>query len=184
MSPRAVVVAHGEVMVAEGIAAALARFPSIVPIGIATTAADGERRGERADAVVLDQGLPGADAAAGRLRRKGVRVVLMGGTPDEDEGVRVTTREPVASLAAALAPNVPFTPRTVELTARERQVMALVAHGMPAKQVARHLGISPRTVEHHQERVRRKLGAPNQAAAVRMVTESIGEMEAWVPTSI
>jgi DNA-binding NarL/FixJ family response regulator len=169
MSPRAVVVAHGEVMVAEGIAAALARFPSIVPIGIATTAADGERRGERADAVVLDQGLPGADAAAGRLRRK---------------GVRVTTREPVASLAAALAPNVPFTPRTVELTARERQVMALVAHGMPAKQVARHLGISPRTVEHHQERVRRKLGAPNQAAAVRMVTESIGEMEAWVPTSI
>ncbi len=184
MTPRAVVVAHGEVMVAEGIAAALARFPAIMPIAIATTAADGERRGERADAVVLDHRLPGADAAAVRLRRKGVRVVFMGGTAKEDEGFRVTTKEPVASLAAALAPNAAPERSVPELTARERQVMALVAHGLPAKQVARHLGISPRTVEHHQERIRRKLGAPNQAAAVRMVLSSGGGIEAWEPTSI
>jgi DNA-binding CsgD family transcriptional regulator len=37
------------------------------------------------------------------------------------------------------------------------------------KQVARHLGISPKTVEQHKTRIFAKLGVPNQAAAVRMV---------------
>ena len=37
---------------------------------------------------------------------------------------------------------------------------------MAAKQIAGALGISLKTVEHHKTRAFRKLGVPNQAAAV------------------
>jgi HD-GYP domain-containing protein (c-di-GMP phosphodiesterase class II) len=51
------------------------------------------------------------------------------------------------------------------LTAREREVLALVAQGMPNKAVARELGISPKTVGNHVERVYSKLGVTNRAGA-------------------
>lgn len=170
MTPRSVVVAHRAAMVAEGIAAALARFPSIVPIAVATNAADGERAGERADAIALDQYLDGVEATALRLQRKGVRVVFLGddnGTGEEGEHVRVSTRSPVASLASALVPGVPERRASHQLTQRERQILALVAEGMSGKQVARNLGISPKTVEQHKTRIYAKLGVRNQTAAVR-----------------
>lgn len=167
MSARAVVVAHRESLAAEGIAAALAQYPSLVPVGVATTAADAIRHGERADAVAIDERLPGADMAAARLRRCGVRVVVLGeGPSDEDGGVRVPAHSSVASLAAALAPGLrPLRPSRL-LTPREREVLSLAAKGMAAKQIARALEISPKTVEQHKTRLYRKLGVPNQAAAV------------------
>lgn len=167
MIPRAVVVAHRETLVAEGIAAALTRYPWIVPVAVATSAAEGERWGERADAVALDQRLPGAEPAAGRLRRKGVRVVLLGEGGGDDDGIRVSTRAPVASLASALVPGVVARrPAPARLTPREREILALVARGLAGKQVARQLGISPKTVERHKTRIFAKLGVPNQTAAV------------------
>jgi DNA-binding CsgD family transcriptional regulator len=39
---------------------------------------------------------------------------------------------------------------------------------MAAKQVARHLGISPKTVERHKGHIFAKLGVSNQAAAVHV----------------
>jgi DNA-binding NarL/FixJ family response regulator len=42
-----------------------------------------------------------------------------------------------------------------------------VSRGLAGKQVARHLGISPKTVERHKTRIFAKLGVANQAAAVR-----------------
>jgi DNA-binding NarL/FixJ family response regulator len=174
MRQRAVVVAHRAAMVAEGLAAALARFPGIVPVAVATTAAEGVRYGERADAVAIDERLEGADDAARALRRRGVRVVLIGEasgeepSDEENGGVRVSARSPVASLAWALAPGVPSPGRgAAALSRREREVLALVASGMPAKQVARQLGISPKTVEQHKSRIFSKLGVRNQVAAVR-----------------
>ncbi len=180
MTARSVVVVHGEAMLAEGIAAALSRYSVIVPVGIATTVADGERRGERADAVVLDERLPGAHEAAGRLRRKGVRVVLLGSAGRHAHGKGLTTQDPVDSLASAIVPweNVPEVRRT--LTAREGEVLSLVARGLSGKLVARHLGISARTVEHHMARIRRKLGAPNATAAVTMAMAGArGRIEGW-----
>lgn len=46
-----------------------------------------------------------------------------------------------------------------ELTAREREVAALVMQGLTAKQIGRALGISPRTVEIYRARLIRKYGA-------------------------
>jgi DNA-binding NarL/FixJ family response regulator len=166
MIARAVVVAHREIMVAEGISAALGRYPGIVPLATATTASEAERLGTRAQAVAIDPALPGAEGVARRLRRSGVRVVFLGDARD-DEGVRVPTSSPVAALAAALVPETRRARSTRGgLTAREGEILRLVAKGLLGKQVATQLGISPKTVERHKTRIFAKLGVPNQAAAV------------------
>ena len=54
------------------------------------------------------------------------------------------------------------------LTARERQVMALVASGLMNKQVAQELSISEVTVKMHRGSVMRKLGARSVATLARM----------------
>lgn len=54
------------------------------------------------------------------------------------------------------------------LTEREREVLQLVARGQHAKEIARELGISPRTVEVHKARIMAKLGARNVAELVRL----------------
>jgi DNA-binding CsgD family transcriptional regulator len=51
------------------------------------------------------------------------------------------------------------------LTARESQVLALVAEGLRNAEIARRLFLSPRTVEHHVTAIRRKLGADTRVAA-------------------
>jgi len=51
------------------------------------------------------------------------------------------------------------------LSARERDVLELVAAGLPTKQVARKLGLSPNTVKHHVAAIFRKLGSRTRAEA-------------------
>ena len=58
--------------------------------------------------------------------------------------------------------------RVRALTARERQVMALLVQGAPNKIVAVELGISIKTVEIHRSRVMRKMAAGSLAELVRM----------------
>jgi RNA polymerase sigma factor (sigma-70 family) len=55
------------------------------------------------------------------------------------------------------------------LTAREREVMALIAAGLMNKQVAIKLGISAVTVKVHRHNLMAKLGARSVAELVRMV---------------
>ncbi len=49
--------------------------------------------------------------------------------------------------------------RYARLTPREREVLAQVIAGRTSKEIARALGISPRTVETHRSRIMEKLGA-------------------------
>ena len=53
------------------------------------------------------------------------------------------------------------------LTSREREVLDHAAKGLHAKEIARALGISARTVEVHKSRIMSKLGARNVAELVR-----------------
>ena len=178
---RSIVVAHRETMVAEGIAAALNAYPGILSIGVATTAADGERWGEHADALAMDRRLPGAELAAARLQRKGVRVVWLGGSAAQRDGVVVSLRARIASLASALVPDVDGRTTSVGcLTPREREVLLLAARGLAAKQIAKRLGISAKTVERHKTKIFAKLGVPNQTAAVSLaLSEGLQVGEAW-----
>ena len=185
MQSRGVVVAHRETMVAEGIAAALSRYHHLVPLAAVTSVRELEVWAGRADAIALDPYLQGASEAAAKFRRRGVRVVFLGGST-EDDGIRVSTKMPVSSLASALAPDAtPNGASASRLTCRQQEILALVARGLPGKQVARHLGISPKTVEHHKARIFAKLGVANQTAAVSLaLSESLSRSQMWSPSSI
>jgi DNA-binding NarL/FixJ family response regulator len=54
-----------------------------------------------------------------------------------------------------------------ELSAREREVLQLLAEGKSMKEVAAVLGISPRTVEFHKYRIMELLGAKTNAELVQ-----------------
>lgn len=54
------------------------------------------------------------------------------------------------------------------LTAREREVLAVAAEGLTAKQMARRLGIGERTVTTHLYHIYQKLGANGRVAAVTL----------------
>jgi len=183
VNARTVVVAHREVMVAEGIAAALGAYPAIVPTAVATSAEEAQSQGERADAVALDQRLSGAEMVAARLRRQGVRVVLIGNGHHDDEQIRISTRSSVAALAAALVPGAERRASLRSLTPRQHEILSLVAGGLPAKKVARQLGISQKTVEHHKARIFAKLNVANQTEAVS-VAMGVGGSPTWSRSSI
>ncbi len=55
------------------------------------------------------------------------------------------------------------------LTARESQVLQLVADGCPNKKIAAELGISIKTVEKHRQQVMNKLGIHHTAGLTRFV---------------
>jgi len=54
------------------------------------------------------------------------------------------------------------------LTAREVQVLELLAEGLPNKSIAVRLGISDQTVKFHVASIAGKLGAANRTDAVRL----------------
>ncbi len=58
------------------------------------------------------------------------------------------------------------------LTARQRDVLALLKQGLPNKQIAARMGIQEVTVKLHLSKVFRKLGATNRTEAVRIAMES------------
>lgn len=58
--------------------------------------------------------------------------------------------------------------RLATLTEREREVLQHVARGLHAKEIARALAISPRTVEVHKARIMTKLDVRNVAELVRL----------------
>jgi DNA-binding NarL/FixJ family response regulator len=58
--------------------------------------------------------------------------------------------------------------RREPLTAREVQVLELLAEGLPNKAIAARLGISDQTVKFHVAAISGKLGAANRTEAVRL----------------
>ncbi|MGH2791287.1 MAG: helix-turn-helix transcriptional regulator [Actinomycetota bacterium] len=162
-------VAHREPLVADGLAAALGALLGLSDTWTASSAEGVLGAADRAQAVVLDEQLPGSRHLGGVLARRGIHVVVLGETEAGPE-VRVSTSSSLAALADAIAPGTGQRNSTTHnLTEREQQILTLVARGMAGKQVARHLGISPKTVEHHKTRIFSKLGVPNQTAAACLV---------------
>ncbi|HEX4833773.1 MAG TPA: response regulator transcription factor [Trebonia sp.] len=71
--------------------------------------------------------------------------------------------------AAALKPS--FDPELDQLTAREREVLRLIAQGYTYKEIARELYISVKTVETHVSSVLRKLQLSSRHQLTRWATE-------------
>ena len=73
-------------------------------------------------------------------------------------------------------------PRTVgELTAREDEVLGLVALGMSNAEIARTLVISEKTAGHHVSRILTKLGVRNRAEAAAYAVHSESSRRARSP---
>jgi HD-GYP domain-containing protein (c-di-GMP phosphodiesterase class II) len=61
--------------------------------------------------------------------------------------------------------------RPAGLTAREAEILTLLARGLLNKEIARRLGIAPKTVGNHVEHIYAKLGVSSRAAAGLFATE-------------
>jgi HD-GYP domain-containing protein (c-di-GMP phosphodiesterase class II) len=90
----------------------------------------------------------GQDAQAGKLPPEAVQAVL--------------------TAAGQTAPPVPVPDG---LSERECEVLGLIARGMATKQAARQLGISPKTCDHHIQRLYRKTGLSTRAGATLYALE-------------
>jgi DNA-binding CsgD family transcriptional regulator len=73
-----------------------------------------------------------------------------------------------AGLVVPRGPRKHTRSNTAGLTARELEVLALLADGLTNAQLADRLFLSEKTVDHHVSSVLRKLGEPNRAAAAAM----------------
>ncbi|MDR7375730.1 DNA-binding NarL/FixJ family response regulator [Rhodoferax ferrireducens] len=60
------------------------------------------------------------------------------------------------------------------LTARETEVLALVAQGLTSKAIARALDIDSRTVDAHRANIRQRFGLDSSAALLRFAMENCG----------
>jgi DNA-binding NarL/FixJ family response regulator len=114
-----------------------------------------------------------------------MRVILVGTAAQRQrlrvelpEGLEVIAEAPSLSAARALDLGADAflvaqsgdadEPRLVEpLTARELQVLTLLANGLPNKQIAKDLAVSEETVKFHLASIFGKLGASNRTDAVR-----------------
>jgi DNA-binding CsgD family transcriptional regulator len=94
-------------------------------------------------------GALGAEVMAGRLDADAVTAVLN-----------------AAGQRARARPRLP-----AGLTAREAEVLQLLARGHPNKEIARRLVLSPKTVSNHLERVYSKLQVSSRAAATLYATQ-------------
>ncbi len=78
-----------------------------------------------------------------------------------DALLRAASRNRPRALKASRAPG-----EALPLSAREREVLALLAHGHATKNIAHLLGISSHTVKAHVESIFAKFGATTRAEAV------------------
>lgn len=79
-----------------------------------------------------------------------------------------------AAVLRSLGVTAPPGPRQgTVLSARERDVLGLLAHGLSNRQIAERLFLSPRTVGHHVSSILRKLGLHSRSQAAAYVSRSL-----------
>jgi DNA-binding NarL/FixJ family response regulator len=154
----------------------------------------------RPDVLLLDINMPGGSALAAisqlLVEQRDLRVVVLT-MHDEPEFLRAalaagavgyvlkasTHSRLIAALEAAVAgrmyvdPSFPAglpaapEPNDVVLSARERQVLALLAAGLTYRDAAEQLHVGTRTVESHRRRIAEKLGLRTRADLLRYSLE-------------
>ncbi|MEU9848109.1 response regulator transcription factor [Streptomyces sp. NPDC047985] len=129
------------------------------------------RRGSRARVLVLttydtdSDTLPAIEAGAtGYLLKDAPRDELFHAVRAAAEGRTVLSPAVASRLVSRV--RTPSAPRNEPLSAREREVLALVAKGTSNRAIAAELFISEATVKTHLTHVFAKLGAKDRAAAV------------------
>jgi FixJ family two-component response regulator len=91
--------------------------------------------------------------------------------PFDGEQLIAAVEAALAGQQTARAPAGPPASSRSPLSAREREVMALMVNGLHNRGIAEELHISPRTVEVHKARVMEKLGVKSLVDLVRLVDQ-------------
>uniref|UniRef100_A0AAU3GWC7 Response regulator transcription factor n=1 Tax=Streptomyces sp. NBC_01401 TaxID=2903854 RepID=A0AAU3GWC7_9ACTN len=162
----------------EGVARALALDPDVVLMDLRMPGGGGvdairelSRRGARARVLVLttydtdSDTLPAIEAGAtGYLLKDAPREELFTAVRAASEGRTVLSPAVASRLVTAV--RTPPAPAGATLSAREREVLVLVARGTSNREIARELFISEATVKTHLTHLYAKLGVKDRAAAV------------------
>ena len=146
----------------------------------------------RPDVVVMDLAMPGMDgvdatrriladrpeariviltafadsADVGRAIACGARGAQMKGGPAEDLLAAVrTVRDGGTAVDPGIARMLAETPKPIELTERQKEILSAVARGFTTPDIARLLGISQSAIKQHLAHVCEKLGASNRSEA-------------------
>jgi DNA-binding NarL/FixJ family response regulator len=107
--------------------------------------------------------------ALGYLLKKSVAKELVAAIRRVRAGQHYLTRE-LGDNVISQALKSPSDP-LARLSARERQVLQMVAEGHTANEIGAALSLSPRTVETHRSRVMEKLGLNDLAALIRFAIQ-------------
>jgi DNA-binding NarL/FixJ family response regulator len=196
-----VLLADDHPVVREGLRGMLAAEPDIEVVGEAASGPEAVALAEllRPDVILMDLRMPGGDGVEATRRLAGTTVVVLT-TYDSDADIlraveagaagyllKDTPRAVLAdSVRAAargetvLAPAVAGRlfgrmragPAPEQLSARETEVLALVARGLTNAEIARRLYLSEATIKTHLLRASAKLGVSGRTAAVTKAIET------------
>ena len=188
-----VLVVDDHELVRRGLLDLLGTADDLTVVGAAVDGEDALRLAEQTqpDVVLMDLSMPGTDGveATRRLARvsPGSRVVVLTSFSENERIVAaleagavgyllkdVEPDELLRGVRAAARGDAPFSPRAArvllprtghDLSPRERDVLRLVAEGLPNKTIARRLGISEKTVKAHLTSVFTTLGVTDRTSA-------------------
>jgi DNA-binding NarL/FixJ family response regulator len=188
-----VLVVDDHELVRRGLLDLLGTADDLTVVGAAVDGEDALRLAEatQPDVVLMDLSMPGTDGveATRRLARvsPASRVVVLTSFSENERIVAaleagavgyllkdVEPDELLRGVRAAARGDAPFSPRAArvllprtghDLSPRERDVLRLVAEGLPNKTIARRLGISEKTVKTHLTSVFTTLGVSDRTSA-------------------
>jgi DNA-binding NarL/FixJ family response regulator len=126
--------------------------------------------GANADPTTISRALfVGADGYADKNSDPGDFLVAIRKVADRE----MVLQGPAASSVGEIAESIELRrDMDLRLTGREREVLAVAAEGLTARQIATRLGVRERTVTTHLARIYGKLGVGNRLAAVRIAARS------------
>ena len=101
----------------------------------------------------------------GRTLSQADAIALAVGTAQPDP-------EPAPAMTVPAVPCAPAASPAGPLSARERQIMALLAGGASNASIAETLFVTPNTVRTHLDRIRDKTGARNRAELTRYAIQT------------
>jgi DNA-binding CsgD family transcriptional regulator len=119
--------------------------------------------------------LAAADAYHAMTEPRPHRAALAPGQAAEALGLEASAGrldpDAVTAVLEAAGQRIPRLERPAGLTEREAEVIGLLARGLQTKQVARRLGISVKTADHHVQNAYAKIGVSTRAAAALFAME-------------